>query len=62
MTVCLIDLLAEKVRESFGKTEEELCLMQILEGGTWRSGRIIAKELRESGGSPICIRSEGTVF
>jgi len=62
MTVCLIDLLAEKVREVLGKTKEELCLMHILEGGTWRAGRIIASELRESGESPIRIRSMGTVF
>jgi len=62
MTVCLLDLLADKVRERFGMTIEELPLMKILEGGTWRAGRIIAKELREKGDSPITILSTGTVF
>jgi len=62
MTVCLLDLLADKVRERLGKTKEELPLMKILEGGTWRAGRIIAKELREKGDSPISILSTGTVF
>jgi len=62
LTVCLLDLLADKVRESLGKTKKELPLMKILEGGTWRAGRIIAKELREKGDSPIRIRSSGTVF
>jgi len=62
MTICLLDMLAEKVREELGKTKMELPLMKILEGGTWRAGRIIAKELREKGGSPIRIRSTGTVF
>jgi len=62
MTVCLIDLLAEKVREQLGKTKEELPLMKVLEGGTWRAGRIIAKELRDDGRSPINFRSKGTVF
>jgi len=62
MTVCLLDLLADMVRERLGKTKEELPLMKILEGGTWRAGRIIAKELRENGGPPIRIRSTGTVF
>jgi len=62
MTVCLIDLLAEKVRKLLGKTKEELPLMKVLEGGTWRAGRIIARELREDGRSPINFRSKGTVF
>jgi len=62
MTICLLDLLADMVRERLGKTKEELPLMKILEGGTWRAGRIIAKELRENGGPPIRIRSTGTVF
>jgi len=62
MTVCLLDILADKVRERLGKTSEELPLMKILEGGTWRAGRIIAKELREKGDPPINILSTGTVF
>jgi len=62
MTVCLIDLLATRVREQLGKTSEELPLMKVLEGGTWRAGRIIARELREDGRSPINFRSKGTVF
>jgi len=62
MTICLIDLLADRVREHLGKTKEELPLMKVLEGGTWRAGRIIAGELRANGGSPINFRSKGTVF
>merc|ERR1719350_862670 len=46
MTVCLIDKVAEGIRKRLGKTVEELPLMSILEGGTWRAGRVIAKELR----------------
>jgi len=62
MTVCLIDLLADKVRQHLGKSKEEMTLMKVLEGGTWRAGRIIARELREDGRSPIKIRSKGSVF
>merc|ERR1712142_650480 len=62
MTVCLIDILADAVREKLGMTKKELPLMKILEGGTWRAGRIIARELREKGDSPIRILSTGTVF
>jgi len=62
MTICLLDMLADMVRERFGKTIEEMPLMKILEGGTWRAGRIIAKELRDKGDPPINIVSTGTVF
>jgi len=62
MTICLIDLLAERVRNKLGKSKEEMTLMKVLEGGTWRAGRIIARELRENGRSPIKIRSKGSVF
>jgi len=62
MTICLIDILAEEVRKQLGKTSEELPLMKVLEGGSWRAGRIIARELRKDGGSPIKFRSKGTVF
>jgi len=62
MTVCLIDKLAEKVQQELGKSKEELPLMKVLEGGSWRAGRIIARELREDGRSPIKFRSKGTVF
>jgi len=62
MTICLVDLLAEGVREQLGKTKDELPLMKVLEGGTWRAGRLIARELRENGRSPIKIQSKGSVF
>merc|ERR1712079_484126 len=63
MTICLIDMVADGVRKHYGKSKEQLPLPSILEGGTWRAGRIIAKKLRpESGGPPIKIRSSGTVF
>jgi hypothetical protein len=63
LTVCLLDLVAAEIRTSLGKTPEELPLSKILEGGTWAAGRKIAKQLRPAtGGSPISIRSDGTVF
>jgi len=62
MTICLIDKVAEEIRKQLGKTKEELPLMSVLEGGTWRAGRLLAKKLRPNGASPINIRSNGTVF
>jgi hypothetical protein len=62
LTVALLDRVAERVRERLGKTPVELPLANILEGGTWAAGRAVAARLREGGGPPIRIRSDGTVF
>lgn len=62
LTVAMLDRVAESVRERLGKSPQELPLSQILEGGTWAAGRAVAKRLRPSGGSPIQIASDGTVF
>jgi len=62
LTVVLLDKVAKGVREKLGKTEKELNLSQILQGGTWSAGRQIAAKLREDMSSPILVQSEGTVF
>ncbi len=62
LTVALLDLIAGKVRDKLGMTEEELPLAKVLEGGTWAAGRAIAKEKRADGGPPLDIISDGTVF
>jgi hypothetical protein len=40
----------------------ELSLRQLLEAGTWKAGRAIAKEKRPNGAPPIAIKSDGTLF
>jgi len=63
MTVSLIDIVAEEVRKKLGKSKSELGLAKVLEGGTWRTGRILAEKMRgESKPPPLKIRSDGTVF
>ncbi len=62
LTVALLDLLAPMVRERLGKSEDEMPLARILEGGTWSAGRRIAREKRADGGPPLQIVSDGTVF
>ncbi|TFY82108.1 hypothetical protein EWM64_g1910 [Hericium alpestre] len=63
MTVIELDRIAEQIRQKLGLSAEQLTLAQVLESATWKSGRQIAKELRpESGGPPIDIQSDGTVF
>merc|ERR1719323_478840 len=59
LTVILLDELAARVRKHYGKTEKELPLSNILEGGTWRAGRRYAKRLRKDGSPPLKIRLDG---
>ncbi len=61
LTVALLDELAPRVRKILGKTEAEMPLACVLEGGTWAAGRVLAQQLR-GGLPPIKIASDGTVF
>jgi hypothetical protein len=37
-------------------------LAKVLEGGTWATGRLLAREHRADGSPPIKVISDGTVF
>jgi hypothetical protein len=62
LTIVLLDKLAEIIRKKVGLSAEALPLTSVLEGGTWKAGRVIAKRLRADGSPPINIRSDGNVF
>lgn len=62
LTVALLDRVADRVRARLGLDAETLPLARVLEGGTWRAGREVARERRPDGGPPIRIASDGTVF
>jgi hypothetical protein len=62
LTVALLDRLAVLVRDSLGVAAEAYPLTKILEGGTWRAGRRIAREKRSDGSPPLRLVSDGTVF
>jgi len=62
MTVALIDLLSVKMRKRLGVSAEQLPLGKLLEAGTWKAGREVAKSKRPSGEPPIQIESDGTLF
>lgn len=62
LTVALLDQLAPLVRELLGLDDRQLPLARILQGGTWNTGRALAKERRAGGGPPLRIISDGTVF
>ena len=61
LTVALLDEVAPRVRKVLDRTEEELPLACVLEGGTWAAGRALAQRLR-NGAPPLLIESDGTVF
>ncbi len=57
------DRIADEIRKQLGLTAEQLSLAQVLESATWKGGREIALQKRPStGGPPIEIESDGTVF
>jgi hypothetical protein len=62
LTVALLDCLADQVRTSLGLSLQDLPLVKVLEGGTWRAGRKIAREHRADGSPPLHLLSDGTVF
>lgn len=62
LTVALLDRLAPPLRQRLGKSQAELPLASLLEGGTWAAGRKAAAERRPGGTPPLNIVSDGTVF
>jgi Protein of unknown function (DUF1688) len=61
MTVVLLDLVYKMILSRM--EDVHLTIAQILEAGTWKSGREIAAQRRpETKSSPILIKSDGTVF
>lgn len=62
LTVALLDEIAPLVRAALGVSAESFPLAKVLEGGTWATGRALAREARADGGPPLQIISDGTVF
>jgi hypothetical protein len=57
------DRIADLIRAKLGLSKDQLTLAQVLESATWKGGREIAKQKRPAtGGPPIDIESDGTVF
>ncbi|MEE1611743.1 URC4/urg3 family protein [Microvirga sp. CF3016] len=62
LTVALLDRIAEPIRAKLGFAAEDFPLAKVLEGGTWATGRRLAKEKRGDGSPPLSVISDGTVF
>jgi hypothetical protein len=62
LTIVLLDLLADRVRQMLGSGADRLPLARLLQGGTWAAGRRLAFERRPSGAPPILVATDGTTF
>jgi Protein of unknown function (DUF1688) len=62
LTVCLLDKLAIALRERWNMDATSLPMVKVLEGGTWKAGRLVAAQKRADGAPPLNIISDGTVF
>ena len=62
LTVCLLDAIANTMRQRLDLSASDLPLIKVLQGGTWAAGRKIAAHQRPGGTPPIRIESDGTVF
>ena len=62
LTVALLDRLADGVRHRLGRDATSMPLAKILEGGTWATGRRLARERRADASPPVKVVSDGTVF
>ncbi|MEO1468979.1 MAG: DUF1688 family protein, partial [Pseudomonadota bacterium] len=62
LTVVLLDRVAERVRARLGLDAASLPLASVLEGGTWATGRRLARARRPGGPPPLTLASTGTVF
>ncbi|WP_375457641.1 URC4/urg3 family protein [uncultured Enterovirga sp.] len=62
LTVALLDLLAQEIRQRLDLDARRFPLAKVLEGGTWATGRRLARAVRPGGAPPIAVVSDGTVF
>ncbi|KAF2722709.1 DUF1688 domain protein [Polychaeton citri CBS 116435] len=63
MTVALLDRLHEILSQRFASKGVKLDMAQMLEAGSWKTGRELAAEHRpETRSSPIIITGDGTLF
>lgn len=60
LTITLLDEVAALVRSKLERPE--MLLAEILEGGTWAAGRVLAFERTPDGSPPLHLDSDGTVF
>jgi hypothetical protein len=62
LTVVLLDRIAVEIRGKLGLDPASFPLAKVLEGGTWATGRRLARARRPGGEPPIQVMSDGTVF
>lgn len=60
LTISLLDEIADRVRSRLDRPD--MLLAEILEGGTWAAGRVLAFQRDPAGTPPLHLDSDGTVF
>lgn len=60
LTITLLDEVAALVRKLLDRPD--MLLAEILEGGTWAAGRVLAFERNPAGSPPLHLDSDGTIF
>jgi hypothetical protein len=62
LTVALLDVLADRLRQRLNCDAGALPLAKILQGGSWAAGRSLARARRSDASPPVKVISDGTVF
>lgn len=62
LTICLLDILWQQALVTINQTPSTFPLVSFLEAGTWKAGRVCAKQRNSNANPPITIISDGTVF
>ena len=62
LTVALLDRVADGVRAALDLETTTFGMSQVLEGGTWWTGRELAAERRGDGSPPLRVTGDGTIF
>jgi hypothetical protein len=63
LTVALLDEVYGIIKKEMGEKDVQLSMAQMLEAGSWKSGReLAAKKRPETKSSPILIDGDGTLF
>jgi hypothetical protein len=62
LTICLLDLLWQRLLSTLSLDKEAFPLVKMLEAGSWKAGRLLAYQKRDNGAPPLNLLSDGTVF
>lgn len=62
LTIILLDKLCTHVRQKLSLSPSQFKLPNLLEGGSWKAGRILAFQNNPNGNPPIKLKTQGIIF